>query len=429
MKEAHILKRKLSHFVVSPLDKNGGMLHIMCRNNWHRTYEVVFTDEQLYKPIEHSLEIEKDKQYRASMEKGLDSIAPWNGNGELPESYFLTKDKDLNKQRPVVTAWNHPAKQALKICAKGGTMLLKSASKLKHFGITSTNQAWKALWNPDMNLTDHILVSFDVNQMFTSLPHGDIETTVLGFIQIMHAEYESPFFHVYKSDGKHAHPGKSPCKKQAYQATLTQIWLALEFEMTHMAFQWGGLLKLMIEGLGIGGTMSPFGACALCVYKEHIWQSSIWKNLKGPLRGARLVDDLPIVFDVRDVHWIKKMQSDCYGEKIVPELDGKPSTKVDALECSIALTTSAGLVVVARNKNEDSIMKTGKMHYMRYPHQRSQCAVRIKRAFIMGTIHRYVGLTSPNAYDLLWKPILNLYTGVAPMWISMVGVAKHIYWN
>ena len=42
---------------------------------------------------------------------------------------------------------------------------------------------------------------------------------------------------------------------------------------------------------------------------------------------------------------------------------------------------------------------------MRYPHWRSHCALRIKKAFVKGTIHRYVGLTSPNAYDLLWKPI------------------------
>jgi len=139
MKEAHMLKRKLSGFVISPLDKNAGMLHVMCKNYWHRTYDIVFTDEQLYKPIHHSLEVEKEKQHRAFVEKGLDNIAPWNSKGELPESYFLTKDKDLHR-RPVVTAWNHPAKQALKICAKGGTMLLKSASNLKHFGITSTNQ-------------------------------------------------------------------------------------------------------------------------------------------------------------------------------------------------------------------------------------------------------------------------------------------------
>jgi hypothetical protein len=288
-----------------------------------------------------------------------------------------------------------------------------------------------------MNPNDHILVSFDVKQMFTSLPHGEIEEAVLGFIRMVHGEYETPYFHVYKSDGKHAHPGKSPCKKQAFQATLTQIWLAVEFEMTNMAFQWGSLLKLMIEGLGIGGTMSPFGACALCVYKEHVWQTSIWKDLKGPLRGARLVDDLPIVFDVRDVHWIQKIQSDCYGDKIELELDGKPSTRVDALECSIALTRSAGLVVVARNKNENSILETGKMHYMRYPHWRSHCAARIKRAFVMGTIHRYVGLTSPNAYDLLWKPIWifiqeelrlcgypwwvlrNIFTGIDLNWLPI----------
>jgi len=42
----------------------------------------------------------------------------------------------------------------------------------------------------------HILVSFDVKRMFMSLPHGEIEEAVLGFIQMTHAEFESPCFHL-----------------------------------------------------------------------------------------------------------------------------------------------------------------------------------------------------------------------------------------
>jgi len=72
----------------------------------------------------------------------------------------------------------------------------------------------------------------------------------------------------------------------------------------------------MIERFGIRGTMRPFGACALCVFKEHKWQTSVWADLKGPLRTARLVDDLPIIFDVGDIGWMRKMQRDCYGERL-----------------------------------------------------------------------------------------------------------------
>jgi len=142
MKDIQHIRNRITGMVISPLDKNGGMVNIMCKKRWHRLYESVFTDAQLYKPISHGMQTEIQRQYRAYTEKGLDTVAPWNDKGELPESYFLTKDKNLEKQRPVVTAWNHPPKQTLKVCAKGGTMLLKSAEKLKHFGITSTNQVW-----------------------------------------------------------------------------------------------------------------------------------------------------------------------------------------------------------------------------------------------------------------------------------------------
>ena len=53
------------------------------------------------------------------------------------------------------------------------------------------------------------------------------------------------------------------------------------------------------------------------------------------------MDDLPIALNVRDVEWVRKMQKDCYGEKIVLELDGQPSTTIHALECSITLTAAA----------------------------------------------------------------------------------------
>jgi hypothetical protein len=50
-------------------------------------------------------------------------------------------------------------------------------------------------------------------------------------------------------------------------------------------------------------------------------------------------------------------------------------------------------------------MKNGVMRYLRYPHWRSYCPEKVKKAFVQGTIHRYVSNTSPNAYALLWKTI------------------------
>jgi hypothetical protein len=41
------------------------------------------------------------------------------------------------------------------------------------------------------------------------------------------------------------------------------VWHALEYEMSNMVFKVGDKLKKQVNGLGIGGVMSPFGACAL----------------------------------------------------------------------------------------------------------------------------------------------------------------------
>jgi hypothetical protein len=162
----------------------------------------------------------------------------------------------------------------------------------------------------------------------------------------------------------------------------------------------------MIDGLGIGGTISPFGACSMCMYYEHQWQTSMWRDVKGPIRGARMVDDLPMIIHVKDFDIIQQMQRACYLEGVILEIDGPPSSSTRCLECEITIQPrGGGVTVVARNKNEQSLQQNGTMQYKRYPHWHSYCPERIKTAFIQVPVHRYVANTPSNAYDLLWKPI------------------------
>ena len=157
--------------------------------------------------------------------------------------------------------------------------MLKAAVHLKHFNITSVKDLWRAMWNPNMNPNDYIIVSFDVKQMFTSLPRSAIEEGVLGFIDMVGVQFKTRYFHMYKTEDKNAHVGKAPCLEQAWQATFLDIWHALEYEMEYTVFKVGNKLKKMFEGLGIGGTMSPFGARALCIFREHKWQTSMRVDL------------------------------------------------------------------------------------------------------------------------------------------------------
>jgi len=50
-------------------------------------------------------------------------------------------------------------------------------------------------------------------------------------------------------------------------------------------------------------------------------------------------------------------------------------------------------------------MTDGTTHFMRYPHWQSACPEVWKRGVIYGEIYKMVQNTSPNVYDLLWKPL------------------------
>jgi hypothetical protein len=373
--------KQLHGYVISPLDKNVGVLSVVCEKRWHSLYEQTFLDQALYELVVGTEEDILLTMRNVFEMKKLGDIAGWNLKGVLPLAYILFKDKE------------------------GGTLMLKAAIHLKHFGITSVKDLWVALWDPVLNPNDYVIVSFDVKQMFTSLKRGRIEEGVLGFIDMVQGCFRTRFFHVLKEDDKHAYPGKSPCNRFAWEATFLDVWHALESEMEFTIFKVGNELKRMIDGLGIGGTMSPFGACAMCMYYEHKWQSSVWRDIKGPIRGARMVDGLPMIIHVQDFSLIQRMQRDCYPEGVVLEIDGAPSSSTRCLECEITIQPKGGVTVVARNKNELSLKETGTMRYKRYPHWTSYCPERIKTACIQGTIHRYVANTLPNAYQMLWKPI------------------------
>ena len=127
-------RNRLHGYVISPLDKNAGLLNVMCEKRWHMLYENTFDDNLLYKEVIMTEEEVVQGMLREYMNKGLDSIAIWNENGALPIAYILMKDKDLERIRPVIACADHPAKPALRVCAKGGTLMLKAAVHLKHLG-------------------------------------------------------------------------------------------------------------------------------------------------------------------------------------------------------------------------------------------------------------------------------------------------------
>jgi len=84
-------------------------------------------------------------------------------------------------------------------------------------------------------------------------------------------------FHVPK--GKHAQAaiGKNAGKGNGYQATFSNVYTALEYELSNMIFTAGILVIQRLVGAGRGGRMSPFAARVTCMVQNinGSWPSKI----------------------------------------------------------------------------------------------------------------------------------------------------------
>ena len=80
--------------IISPFDKNIGVLHAQCAYTWHQDFENTFIRDPHYEVINQDLEEVFEQQRSDYMASGLGDIAPWQKSGRIPYCYILKKFKN-----------------------------------------------------------------------------------------------------------------------------------------------------------------------------------------------------------------------------------------------------------------------------------------------------------------------------------------------
>ena len=212
--EQHIrdTRKALGHFVISPLDKNLGLLHVQCKRSWHSDLEKTFHKDEHYSKIDQVTVAEVLETQRVEFyDLGLHQIAPWQ-KGEVPEGFILKKSKDIKKIRPVISCYAHPARIALSVLAKGGTLVISLAHDLCHFDIQSVHHMAEEFWDENSKPDDWRVTSFDVKQMFTELTHEGMLEDVQDFLKELDKHIDTrTTFYVKKGNVRHkAELGEQP---------------------------------------------------------------------------------------------------------------------------------------------------------------------------------------------------------------------------
>jgi hypothetical protein len=401
---------RLKGMVISQLDKNNGCLHVQCERRWHHAFEATFANNNHYQRIDGTIQEELVRQKRDYMTSDLPKVAKWNDAGALPYAYILKKNKNIQKCRPVVACVDHPARKAMTIAAKGGSMvigLLSQLTRVRHFDLQDISRLADSMADDEEDNADVVVSAFDIQEMFTRLGKEVVLDDAWDLITLVGNCYAGVHsgYYVMKGKQQKAYMGKAPCTMRCDSATLLDIYSALEFEMDHTVFTAGDVILRQVKGVGIGGIMSPFGARSMCIMREWKWRQAMGKILKKPMTVCRLMDDSGMKYSLQDESTLFLFQFGAYARECRLERDVCRQKHMKFVGCDVYVKAGKGTIVVAHNKNAESILAHGTMQYQRYPHWLSELRMVVKVGTIIGQVIHMVRITSWNGYEDLYMPL------------------------
>ncbi|GBG93273.1 hypothetical protein CBR_g62618 [Chara braunii] len=184
-KQAKELAAKLSHLVVVPVDRNPGDLVVMCPSTYYHGLQMMFTLNGAYERESSMTEDEVLAQVKTEYKKlALDKVGAWNPAAKFGKAYVLPKHKDLTRWRPIAPANAEGSRTAGRRLARALNFLLERVPKVKHFNLKVTALLKQNLEGAVRKISLFggrsmaLMASYDIKEMFTSLPHGAIERAV-----------------------------------------------------------------------------------------------------------------------------------------------------------------------------------------------------------------------------------------------------------
>ena len=191
----HDLKIKL---IMSELYKGKGILHFCCKKIWANHTRKMFWDNSGHFLVCH-LELiesilEKYKSFYDS--ENLQRIARFNQSGSLPYLYIMAKEKDFNKLRPLASYFFHPLKLVYRYTSMALAVVLKSLPDT-HFNLSKTFDTLDYLQHIMDTINEHMInpqdtslaiYAGDIKNLFTELPHDEVEKAVFWALQTIQSK-------------------------------------------------------------------------------------------------------------------------------------------------------------------------------------------------------------------------------------------------
>ncbi|GBG81950.1 hypothetical protein CBR_g34133 [Chara braunii] len=325
---ARELAVKWNHLVVVPVDRNPRDLVIMCPATYHHGLQMMFNLNVAYRQVLGQSEKKVLSVLRAEFKKvDLDKLGAWNPAAKLGQAYVLPKHKDLTRWKPIAPANTEGSKTAGRRLARALNFLLEKVPGAKHFNLKATALLKQNLEVAGRRLSVYgeksmaLIASFDIQEMFTSLPHQEIAQVVDWLLQQWEMRGVCRLS-LSKRGREVALSRKSPGPGYV-MVKFSQIRQMVSYELENTYILCRKMILKQVVGIPMGKNSSPSLACVLCAKQEVDFLSSLGADQRI-VHGVRLVDDVTVAIacDMDDCRSIAAAKSIChnfgraYGEQL-----------------------------------------------------------------------------------------------------------------
>ncbi|GBG61537.1 hypothetical protein CBR_g22334 [Chara braunii] len=360
--EVASVKRELTGFVITPLDKNPEETVAICPAVYHKAMMDTFANNPGYRVMTSTKGVIL-REIREDVEKeGLKHFVRWDKKGEFGKTYVLPKHKDLDRYCPICPAFNDPMVKTLRLVAKALNHLLFTLPKDWHFNMQAVEHMVGRLARINKKLKGTRsegsveAMPFDIKEMFSKLPHEKIRGVVDWIVEYHKKKGRRSI--MVNPRGKGSTSGRTTGKDCRRELSLDDLRKFVALELQHTYTKATGVLLRQDVGIPMGKNTSPPLACILYAYAEYTFIVSLgrWRNQ---------------VFDIRlmgDVEWILgaipqeskadivKRFKECYPDNLVLKWTNDGCGNFEFLGCEIKVSGCLPCVgSIQQSKDEQSL--------------------------------------------------------------------------
>ncbi|GBG58958.1 hypothetical protein CBR_g24308 [Chara braunii] len=382
------VRKRYGHLVITPMDRNAGEIVLLCPSTYQHALKKMFIYNGAYRQEEvnekEAMAAARDDYKKARLEK----IAEWDRKGKV--------------------GCAEPTKTGSRRVARALNVLLARLPEATHFNMGVTTHLKEKLTQVERRCNSKkgeamvLLRSYDIKEMFTSLPHNAIRNAVDWLLQEWEARGREKVS--VSRRGREVVMNQRSRGKGYVQISFQLIREYVKFELNHTYTTCRGRLLKQIIGIPMGKNSSPPLACILCARYETRFMRSLGKD-RALFQGISFMDDVTtgVLVDKRNEGSFRKAErimeafEECYGRRLVLVKTDEGGNTIDFIGTKV--TATAGpirFLITPQLKNQETIINRD-IPFKSFQDYHSYSDKRAKYGAIIGTLHRIRRLTNAGS--------------------------------